>query len=40
MVKKVYIVDKKKYIVVFEVLDKNSFICLDRNIFINKLYNC
>lgn len=40
MDKKVYIVDKKKYIVVFEVLDKNSFIFLDRNIFINKLYNC
>lgn len=29
--------DKKVYIVVFEVLDKNSFIFLDRNIFINKL---
>lgn len=40
MDKKVYIVDKKKYIVVFEVLDKNIFIFLDRNIFINKLYNC
>lgn len=32
--------DKKVYIAVPEVLDKNSFISLDRNTFINKLYNC
>lgn len=40
MDKKAYIADKKKYIAVPEVLDKNSFISLDRNTFINKLYNC
>lgn len=33
--------DKKAYIAVPEVLDKNSLnISLDRNTFINKLYNC
>lgn len=32
--------DKKAYIAVPEVLDKNSFISLDINTFINKLYNC
>lgn len=39
MDKKAYIADKK-HIAVPEVLDKNSFISLDRNTFINKLYNC